>query len=639
MTDTQERTKVALAVLQRLPTTIANTLIADRGVRAAYSLAIDAPLVLGESGVSVPRTAFFDAIGRLLGPASPSQAITDSAGSPWTLELEGSGADQHIAMRSASHVLQLPRFWALSPMAQDRLSELDGAAQRMNLPADAVTRWRTALESGPIDHDDYATLEADLGDTPIGVAGRITAAMQSGECPTSTLVPPSTTYFERLLGPPAATLEAYAANAKRRTDELLAWDREQGLRWSLLLLGHSSIVAGIDATSLSDSELKAAFEWVIDRGDTLSQVGAIELALPILDRRPQLEPLIVRLVMQVRDEDPTQPGGRLARLSDLIAFVAGELARTRILRGRPPFWKRLGAIAQASLIERQALDVGGDVAKFAEVLRRSTGQIFWLEAMSDLRVEPRWLPDFIAPSQLKQEFGARIVLAAAAHYEKIQSSPLGDLLLGETNSIRGQLDPLLSAIPGPLEGGIRSQRSMPPEVRDVVERKLTSEELTSGSFAPLVNCALVFQIGTELSGLAAEALRRVKYQLRQSIDRDVAYRLTCGLAIVAAVTRSRELAGEVRILARVMRRRPPPLLEVDNETEIALIAAAAHEDVREWAAFFGEWMTEVALELTDVGRAATLRRGLQTLRLLAPELLAPVARADAALASVPGNPG
>lgn len=634
MNDMLDRANLASAVLTRLPTSIANTLVEDRGVREAYGLKIDPSLMLGNSDVTISRSIFFNAIATLLGPGSPPQVLTDSNGTAWTLEIREPTGDRQIIMRSSTRILELPSFWSLSPDALERLGRLEHAVSSVNLPADSAAHWRSALAGHPISHDDYARLESDLSDTPVAAATRIAAAMQSGPCPTSTLVPTSITYYERFLGPSAPNLDEYASICRRTTDQLIAWSREKGLKLALLLSAHSTIVAGIDAASMSQNELAAVFEWLIDQGDTISQVGAIELALPILDRHEYLEPLVAHLARKILDDDPGQESSRSTRLSNLMIFVAGELARTQILRGRPPFWKRLAAIAQASLIERQALEAGGDASKFADTLRRSTGRLFWLEAMADLRTEPRWLPDFVSPSQLRIELVSRVAQAAIANDAKIRSDDLRKVLLGATDSIGSSLDPISSFLPGPLEGGRHPQNPMPSEVRETIEANLASDQLTSKSFTALVNSALIFQVGPELPSLAAEALKRVKYQLRQNLDRDLAYGLTYGLAVVAAVSRSSELANQVRILARVIRRRPTPLLGTDEEVEIALVTSASHEDAGAWAAFLGEWMTEVALEPIHANRAATLRTGLRQLRVFVPELLRTLARADAALASV-----
>ena len=106
----------------------------------------------------------------------------------------------------------------------------------------------------------------------------------------------------------------------------------------------------------------------------------------------------------------------------------------------------------------------------------------------------------------------------------------------------------LSAImPGPLEGGMEAVREIPPELEERIRTDLGAEELTPSSFVALVNSSLIFHIGSKVSELAAQALRRVGYQLRKVNAADDPFPLLNGLAMVSAVSRSKELADEVRI--------------------------------------------------------------------------------------------
>ena len=97
---------------------------------------------------------------------------------------------------------------------------------------------------------------------------------------------------------------------------------------------------------------------------------------------------------------------------------------------------------------------------------------------------------------------------------------------------------------------------MPSDIETNLKQALESEEPTGDDFISLVNSPLIFKVGPQLAQLAAQALRRAKYQLRNMKNQSDAFSLLSGLAMVAAVTRSAELADEVRILVRVFRRKP-----------------------------------------------------------------------------------
>ena len=100
--------------------------------------------------------------------------------------------------------------------------------------------------------------------------------------------------------------------------------------------------------------------------------------------------------------------------------------------------------------------------------------------------------------------------------------------------------------------------------------------------------------------MAADALRRAKYQLRDIGAQSQAFALLHGLVTVAAVTRSEGLATEVRVLVRVVRRRPGMNIDLDDALRIATMASAAYADIDKWCTFLGEWLTESKLYCTQL---------------------------------------
>ena len=190
-------------------------------------------------------------------------------------------------------------------------------------------------------------------------------------------------------------------------------------------------------------------------------------------------------------------------------------------------------------------------------------------------------------------------------------------------------------LPGPLEGEISSQLpTIPDEVLEEVAVELEAKHLEPNSFAGLVNMAFVFKMRTSHAGLAAKALRRVKYSIESAEGDDSVFGLIAGLATVAAVTRATDLAEELRVLVRVMRRRKRLNVDPDDEMRVAMVAAASHEDVEDWARFAGEWMTELAFEVVEMESAQWFLPKLRRLVQVEPALARHCAAADAALASV-----
>ena len=113
--------------------------------------------------------------------------------------------------------------------------------------------------------------------------------------------------------------------------------------------------------------------------------------------------------------------------------------------------------------------------------------------------------------------------------------------------------------------------------------------------------------------------------------------------MVSAVSRSKELADEVRILARGARRREGKKLSPEASARIALIAAAAHQDETTWSSFVGEWLTELGFADMTADQATALQGWLYILFHLEPRFWENCGRGEAALAafvaSVPESAG
>jgi hypothetical protein len=145
-------------------------------------------------------------------------------------------------------------------------------------------------------------------------------------------------------------------------------------------------------------------------------------------------------------------------------------------------------------------------------------------------------------------------------------------------------------------------------------------------------------MGPQLAQLAAEALRQTKHQLRAVRLQKESFALLSGLATVSAVTRSVELASEVRILARAVRRSPGVDIAPDEAMRICLIAAAAYPERAEWCRFVGEWATELAYEDMPRESAAALHDLILVLCQLEPQLWETAARAEAACSAYLASP-
>jgi hypothetical protein len=633
MTTEPAKSEIANAALRLFPPIVRKALLNDGAFRLQYGIQTEAAISLGDaSATTFSRSELFRNMRALYGGQKELSVVSDD-GLIWNLAF-ADGNDQAVVLSHDDERIELSEFWPLSPNVEEREKALEKYADASNLRDDQYLAWREIVNHRPVTDDEFDELHAAFKATPQVMSSIISREIRSGTSNISSLVPDSTAYYDRLVGDgrDASGLAKYAdGTISPHFSQLLSWRELDGLRFAVLVAAHSSFPKKIDPNRVKPESVSRLLEWLERNGDRYSQLAAIEFGFEYLDHYPDIELSLVKLIEQFRQDDPEAEGGRLRLCSALIVLVEGELARTQIFRKRPPFWRRLASITQASLIECQFVQVPLDIREVSDAAISRGGHDFYMQTLVDLRREPRWFPDAIDPSQLKAEFLGRIAAAAKINQHKIRSKELLDLAIGDgADGIQTLLVFPFYCLPGPLEGAIESQMDMAPAFKADVERDLGSEALKVNSFAGLVNSALVFRIGPELVELTSKALQRVKYQLRRDGPQDQSFALLAGLATVAGVTRSVELADQVRILARVLRRRTDVKISAQDTLRICMIAAACQQELDPWCKFVGEWLTEIAFGPLDRKGAEKLIFDIETLCQIQPSLWRTCSKAQAA---------
>ena len=361
------RSALAQAALEFAPPLIRKSLLEESGFREEYGFKADAVLAFGDSGFSIQRSKLFDAIRKILSGASEME-ITDTDGQEWKLNNESEeGELPTLVISHGKQRLILPDFAALSPNSTTRLRSFDKAASDVNLPTSSRDTWRNVLSGRALDDDEIDEFHSDYHDTPIYVARSIRTEIENGQSSISSLVPSSRRYFERLVGAydGSASIRDYAAGKGRQFfEQLSAWRPYDGFLSSLFLSSHSALTTEIGVEHLGSEDLVRAFDFLDKSGDRISQLGAIEVGLRVLPERPEIEPIIIRLIEQIRDDDGSSSGFKF--LSALFLLVDGELSRTRLLSAEPPFYRRLASLSQAALIHPQIVNSGIDIDPFCE---------------------------------------------------------------------------------------------------------------------------------------------------------------------------------------------------------------------------------------------------------------------------------
>ena len=636
------RYMLARKALEFVPPLIRKTLLEDPSFREEYGFVRDGTITFPDFDIEVQTSTLFGAARKVLSGVSEKKVI-DTQSQKWRLkDINKKGELPNLSLSRGKESFPLPNFLTVLSSDKDiRLRFLDEAASDFNLPNSASDSWRKILTERALKDDEVGTFYRDFLDTPVEKARSIRDEMVNGHISTSSLVPPSRRYFERLVGvySESTSIRDYASkNGKKLFEQLSVWRPYDGFLFSLFLSSHAALTDEISVDQLNNGDLVHAFNFLDKHGDRISQIGAIEVGLRVLPSRPEIEPILIRLIEQIRDDDVDGQASGFKFLSALFYLVDGELSSTRLLSADPPFYRRLAALSQAALIQRQLVNVDIDIDQFSEDMSRDRRGQHYPQSLVDMRLEPRWIPELATASQMKADFFGRILIAAKKYEQNITDSPIHDLVFGDAarslESLSNSLDPWY---PGPLEGTEDLQRALPIQVSEAIETQLSAKEVSPSSFPALVNFVLFYRIGTDQAELAAKALKRANHRILNIESNPQLVGLLSGLAMVAAVARSPMLADELRILVRKYRHDAEHALSIQEAINICIVAAASHSELSEWTEFVGEWLTEFAFDDLEVDDAQVFHAWLTYLCHIVPELWVSCGRADAALLALIGK--
>jgi hypothetical protein len=644
MDNSYRKSILAKSALSLVPPLLRQTLLENINFREEHGFLDVSVLSFNDLGISFRRSDLFDAA-RLAVSSSLAVDITTLEGQLWLVK--NTAADGELPILELSRENQgfvLPDLSALSADTVVRLNAFDKKAAEVNLPTAERDKWRTIIAERELKDSEIDTFFSDFRDTPTETAEAIRREIEKTHINISTLVPPSRKYFERLIGKydESTNIREYAVNSARtHLAQLSSWDPAEGFLLSLYLSSHSSITSEINVDRLSKEQFLSTLDFIDKSGDRISQLGAIEVGLRIIHTLPGIKPLLFRLIETVCDDVDGQKSG-FKLLSALFILVDGELSRTKLFSMEPPFYRRLAALSQAALICRQFASSNIDVDRFCEWAVGNYGAHFNIQSFADMRLEPRWNPSYVMSSQIKADFIGRIMNAVSGHGQEIVDGEVSNLLLAKITEIfQSPSDLVRMYLPGPLEGSEEFRNEIPSDLRDAIQSQLSSGEINPISFAALVNSALLFHVSVDQAELAAKVLEMGSHRLSNIDDQGQLVTTLYGLAIVAAISRSRLLAEEVRILVRRYQNDIQFSISLEDAMKVCLISSASCSESHEWRNIVGDWFTELALSELDNDDSRAFHSHLHYLLHVVPELWVSCGRADAALQAYNSiqNPG
>ena len=634
--DGEDRRRLRLAV-RDLPEFLLRDLCEDDDFRERLGLNTQGTMTVG-TGPTFAGTAVADAIRALYAQPDKTVPITDSKRRKWQLGTEQADGSWPLVFTSGKTHYRVRGSFALHPTAKTRLAAFDALLAELNIPHEELMPWRLRLDQeSELDRLTIDRMEADLDTTPGAVASVIAQAMGQQSLTIPQLVPDTRIYYERLTGTgEAEDLSGYAAHIVP-AHIAIAQDLpplEQTKR-ALLLASQATILAEGRFPVLSDEEWLTLAQWVRNDGDLLAKIGFFERAVPHAHRNKPLAKQLLELTIELELLDPTDEGGPLHFLSSLVVLVDGELSRQTTLSHWPPFRRRIAAFAQSAMIQRIATPRLG-IKNFSAYCLEQRSWRYFAQNLVDLRQEPRWRPDHIVAAQLKNEIIGRMVSAAGAAGASLPPA-LKKALVADKNSVRSRMAFPMTFWPGPIEGGVTTERQEPPaDLVAALDTKFDTDTLDPSALALLANLDGTFNIPAEQLDRAISAIRSTGAKILARIEPEKVPAHLQALAYLSASYRRPDLAEHVEMLIRQHRARGVAV-ETNDQILLALVTAAAHQDPDDWRRNLGRSLLELADSLNDEADAQTLSDWIDTLCEIDPLLRATTGRAKASLRLVLGR--
>lgn len=631
------KTATFLNSLDWVPPAIRDELLSDEKLGRDFGLALDPDINFGDSSVSFKRSELFAAARAAGSSPGKSQRVSDEAGVQWDLIADTSKGSADLILQSKSRKVHVAHLLLLTKNKRVRKQFFSKEAKRLNLPSALVKHWSCVLAARSLTDEEIGELMTQELRTPVAAIERITARLRAGNISAEILVPRHPDYYEQLVGrvDGQANIKEYADQvANEHMRRLLNWSYPGGLHHALLLCSHSAITSVLAGESISAIELDALAKWAKD-ADAIARTVVLELAVKRSRDRAKIGENVRALAKRFAGQGDKERYDPLELLSAAFVLVEGELGKAQILASKPPFWRRLAALAQSALIVRCVLSVAGDHSKFIEWMSSVRSHEYIVQGYVDLRLEPRWPSDFAMPRQLRNELGGRVLVVAARDEKATEKLGLRDMLLGDApQSLKKNLNLFAMQYPGPLEGNVEFVTQLAPELMIKMRQDLSDPSPSVSSFTMVANSALLFELPQDIPELAANAIRRAEYRLNSGDKPEQLQRCLLALAMVAAIYRSRLLADEIFMVIRNYRRFFRNEIDLDDVFRIGMIACASRADLNDWCKSVAAFFTDLGFGELTREEAAALHPLLILFCEFVPELWATCGQAVAAIEAI-----
>ncbi len=593
---------------------------------------IEPELSFNDNGPSFIQSTLYTAIREIHNDKTNKVELYDSNENLWILKTESEENKKNLVLTKDDKELFIDDIPMFSPNIEYRLQTFRKQSIYYNLPIESINKWEKILSERQLFDNEIQLLKEDYADTIIKTSKIISAEATDGECKMTSLAPISLRYYQRIIGrhEDDISLDQYLKNHFTiLTTELIKKGNKESLLQIIQLCLMSSMSEYVMKVflNLPNKLLIETFEYLKDFGDVFSMVAAVEIGFGLITEKPILEDIIVEIIKTLSNENPTEETSIYKLQSLLCMQIDAFISYRRVLSSMRPFMRRLATFSQAGVAMRS---IRTGIKKGVSIESYNEEYYYKLQNLVDMRLEPKWLPQYIYPVQIKNNCISRIIYSYSKY--NIKSKEINILIKGkQENNLKSFLCYPFSYFHGPLEGGCLSSKQSSESFQNIINDKLTQGISDDETLALLVNNRAVYDFNPTILNQIREILKKYNYRLPNINTAEEANSLLYGLSMISAITRDTELAIDVIYLLKKHYNKSNLSISIDDYFTMILVSAGAYEDLQAWCDFIGKWITDLAFSEIKFSDSRNLLKIIKDLCHIVPDLWAKLGRAEAAL--------
>lgn len=565
-------------------------------------------------------------------------SIDDKIGNSWNLEVIDITICNFKLTRNSEEII-LPSLWLLSKNKSARQKGLDNARNIYSITSYKFQKLCKIIESRELNHIELSDFFDCINSSIEQFTGILSDKIESGsDLAIKDFVPNDPQYYAGLTGSfePTESLDDYVKIFLTPLLNKLAFSHNKikALERAEIISGHQKFFGALDIENFEIEEIISHIKTSTSDASIFSLLSIAERFLPLSPVSLELSKELEYLLQGIKEQITNIDNIKVKTISSLLVMVDAQLAMNPEFRACKPFERRNFVISHSNLLFKVFSKFDYFNSEFISFVDRNCLNVFYVKTLLDLRMEHRWLPEFVTAQQLKAEVFGRLSFVAQA----LEAIPINldlrntfnELIKAESHFDQNvQLKKYFS---GPLDSEDSVQPLSTEWIR-FVESEINSNEITTKNFTAIINLARNFRFPGELLDEIIGKLNSLKGSIRIHEDANDLQNFFIGMSYLAHSNLRSDLAT---LLVQNLLNSDDQILSNFDKVgifQVILASAAAFQDMDRYCEFIETNMYRLSIICYNESDAIKILPLLQIAQSLDPELVPYLSRSVARLQS------